>query len=94
MKTCHYNTKKNRKKQKKQGKYMSKCENIEIPVRVFRHLWCFTKPAYVSGTGFDPYPYGCGFRGYGSGLDHTDPCQTCVPPYMRVRQHIVDREGA
>ena len=41
---------------------------------------CFVKPAYVSGTGFDPYPYGCGFRRYGSGLDRADPCQTRVPP--------------
>ena len=39
---------------------MSKCENIEIPVRVFRHLQCFTKPAYVSGTGV-------GFAGMGLG---------------------------
>src|SRR5882724_10372884 len=27
------------------------------------------------------YPYGYRFRGYGSGLDLANPCQTCVPPY-------------
>ena len=63
---------------------MSKCENIEIPVQVFRHLRCFTKPAYVSGMGFNPYPYGCGFHGYRYGLDHVDPCQTHVPPYLYI----------
>jgi len=38
---------------KKQGEYMPKWENIEIPVQVFRHLQYFVKPAYVLGVGFE-----------------------------------------
>ena len=65
---------------------MSKCENIKIPIWVFRHPQCFTKPTYVLGTGFDLYLYGCGFHRYGSGLDRADPCQTHVPPYPQSMQ--------
>ena len=37
---------------KKQGEYMPKWENIEIPVWVFGHPQYFVKPAYDLGVGF------------------------------------------
>jgi len=99
MKTCHYNTKKNRKKQKNRVVYVKMFENIEIPIRVFRHPRCFTKPAYVSGTGLDHTRTGAGFVGTGPGWTvRTRARPVCHPSDVslnrsayRQRQYQVSR---
>jgi len=91
MKTCHLQHQKRTEKNKKQGKYMSKCENIEIPIRVSgTHV--FHQTRICSGTGLDPYPYGCGFRGYGSGLDRATRARpVCHPSDVSLNRSASDK---